>query len=159
MTTACPDTSLKTVTPLMHSCGSDDVALLGPLGSDSDVMFVVVGIGDACFVHLLLWYALNAVVSRFKSGKFGGEMNFGISFQDLHGIASIGMMSTFIITLCCASSDGTFCCFSVTLNIKMNCTRNYEDFLNLVRVMPKVLVVPFFPDTVYKSPAMALCCR
>ena len=31
----------------------------------------------------------------------------------------------------------------------MNCTRNYENVLNFVKVMPKILLVPFFPDTVY----------
>jgi len=49
----------------------------------------------------------------------------------------------------CASNDGTLYFFSVTLNVKMNCARNYENMLNFVKVMPKVLLVPFFPDTVY----------
>ena len=31
----------------------------------------------------------------------------------------------------------------------MNCARNYENVLNFVKVMPKILLVPFFPDTVY----------
>ena len=31
----------------------------------------------------------------------------------------------------------------------MNCARNYENMLNFVKVMPKILLVPFFPDTVY----------
>ena len=39
--------------------------------------------------------------------------------------------------------------FSVTLNVKMNYARNYTNLLNFVKVMPKILVVPFFPDTVY----------
>jgi len=38
--------------------------------------------------------------------------------------------------------------FSVTLNVKMNCARNYENVLNFVKVMPKLLLVPFFPHTV-----------
>ena len=29
----------------------------------------------------------------------------------------------------------------------MNCARNYENVLNFVKVMPKILLVPFFPDT------------
>ena len=43
---------------------------LGPLGSD--VMFEVVEISDACFVHLLLQYTPHAVVKStgFKSGEF-----------------------------------------------------------------------------------------
>jgi len=32
----------------------------------------------------------------------------------------------------------------------MNCARNYENVLNFVKVMPKILLVPFFPDTVIK---------
>jgi len=76
-------------------------------------------------------------------------MKFGNSFQELHSSASILMLSTFvIITLCCASSDGTFCNFSVTLNFKINCARNYENLLNFVKVILKILVVPFFLDTV-----------
>jgi len=31
----------------------------------------------------------------------------------------------------------------------MNCARNYENMLNFVKVMPKILLVPFSPDTVY----------
>jgi len=64
MTTAHPDTRLKTATPLTNSCNNDDVTQLGPLGSDSDAMFEVVEISDACFVHLLLRYAPHAVVNR-----------------------------------------------------------------------------------------------
>jgi len=30
----------------------------------------------------------------------------------------------------------------------MNCARNYENVLNFVKVMPKILLVPFLPDTV-----------
>jgi len=37
---------------------------LGPLGSDSDAMFEVVEISDACFVHLLMQYAPHTVVNR-----------------------------------------------------------------------------------------------
>ena len=33
----------------------------------------------------------------------------------------------------------------------MNCARNYENVLNFVKVMPKILLVPSFPDTVYKK--------
>ena len=44
-----------------------------------------------------------------------------------------------------------FIFFSVTLNVKMNYARNYKNLLNFVKVMPKILVVPFFPDTVYKD--------
>ena len=33
---------------------------------------------------------------------------------------------------------------SVTLNVKMNYARNYKNLLNFVKVMPKILVVPFF---------------
>jgi len=62
MTTACPDTSWKTATPLTHSCSNDDVTQLGPL--DSDAMSEVVKISDVCFVHLLLQYAPYAVVNR-----------------------------------------------------------------------------------------------
>jgi len=61
MTTARPDTSWKTTTPLTHSCSNGGVIQLGPLGSDA--MFEVVKMSDACFVHLLLQYALHAVVS------------------------------------------------------------------------------------------------
>jgi len=57
MTTACPDTSGKTPMPQTHSCSDDDMMQLGPLCSDSDAMFEVVEISDACFVHLLLQYA------------------------------------------------------------------------------------------------------
>jgi len=38
----------------------------------------------------------------------------------------------------------------VTLNVEINCARNYENVLNFVRVMHKILVVPFFMDTVYR---------
>jgi len=31
----------------------------------------------------------------------------------------------------------------------MNCARNYEKLSNFVKVMPRILVVPFFLDTVY----------
>jgi len=30
----------------------------------------------------------------------------------------------------------------------MNSATNYENWLTFVRVMPKILVIPFFPDTV-----------
>jgi len=61
--------------PLTHSCSSNGVIQLGPLGSDA--MFEVAKISDACFVHLLLQS------TKFKSGEFGGHssggMNSGIS--------------------------------------------------------------------------------
>jgi len=31
----------------------------------------------------------------------------------------------------------------------MNCARNCENLFNFGKVMPNILVVPFFPDTVY----------
>jgi len=31
----------------------------------------------------------------------------------------------------------------------MNCARSCENLLNFVKVMPKIILVPFFPDTVY----------
>ena len=34
--------------------------------------------------------------------------------------------------------------FSVTLNVEMNCARNYENMLKFVKVTPKILLVPFF---------------
>jgi len=43
----------------------------------------------------------------------------------------------------------TFDNFPVTLNVEINCARNYDNLLNFVKVMPKILVVPFFPNTVY----------
>jgi len=64
MTTGRPDTSWKTTTPLTHSCSNDDVIQLGPLCSDTDTMFEVVEMSDVCVVHVLLLYALHAVVSR-----------------------------------------------------------------------------------------------
>jgi len=64
MTTALTDTSWKTATPMTHSCSNDDLTELGPLSSDSDAMFDVVEISDACFVHLLLQYAPRAVGNR-----------------------------------------------------------------------------------------------
>jgi len=64
MTTARSDTRWKTATPLTHSYSNDDVTQLGPLGSESDAMFEIVEISDACFVHLLLQYAPHAVVNR-----------------------------------------------------------------------------------------------
>ena len=32
----------------------------------------------------------------------------------------------------------------------MNCARSCENLLNFVKVMPKIVLVPFFPDTMYK---------
>jgi len=37
-----------------------------------------------------------------------------------------------------------FIFFSVTLNVKMNYARNYKNLFNIVKVMPKILVVLFF---------------
>jgi len=34
--------------------------------------------------------------------------------------------------------------FSVTLNVEMTCTRNYENWLNYVKVMPEILTVLSF---------------
>jgi len=34
----------------------------------------------------------------------------------------------------------------------MNCARNCENLLNFVKVNSKILLVPFFPDTLYMSP-------
>jgi len=96
------------------------VIQLGPLGSVSGAMFEVVEISDACFVYLFVQYAPHAVVSGFKSDKFGGHSRqnepWHFSFQKLYNSTSILIMSTYvIITLCCASSDGIFYVFSVTL--------------------------------------------
>jgi len=52
MTTARPDISWKTATPLTHSCSNDDVTqLVAPLVSDFDAIFEAVEISDcdACF--------------------------------------------------------------------------------------------------------------
>jgi len=35
----------------------------------------------------------------------------------------------------------------------MNCARNCENLLYFVKVIPKTLLVPFYPDTVYISSA------
>jgi len=40
---------------------------------------------------------------------------------------------------------------SVAYYVKMNYARNYKNLLNFVKAMPKILVVPFFPDTMYSS--------
>jgi len=37
-----------------------------------------------------------------------------------------------------------FIFFSVALNVKMNYARNYKNLVNFVKVMLKILVVPFF---------------
>jgi len=37
-----------------------------------------------------------------------------------------------------------FIIFLVTLNVKINCARNYETLFSCVTVMPKILVIPFF---------------
>jgi len=39
----------------------------------------------------------------------------------------------------------------LTLNVKINCAKNYDNVLNVVKVMPNILVVTgtLFPDTVY----------
>ena len=37
----------------------------------------------------------------------------------------------------------------------MNCARSCENLLNFVKVMPRILLVPFFPDTVY----FLQCCQ
>jgi len=63
------------------------------------------------------------------------------------------MTSTYvIITLCCASNDGTLYNFSVTLNVKINCARKYENLLNFVKVMLKILAVPFLGRGVVINP-------
>jgi len=36
----------------------------------------------------------------------------------------------------------------VTLHVKINCTKYYENLLNFVKVMPKILVVTFVSDMV-----------
>lgn len=42
---------------------------------------------------------------------------------------------------------------SVVLNVNMNCARDYENVLNFVKVMPKILLVPFiFRQDVYTAP-------
>jgi len=43
--------------------------------------------------------------------------------------------------------------FPVTLNVKMNFARNYENVLNFVKVMPKILLVPFFRTLCRTAPA------
>jgi len=60
MTTTHLHTNWKMSTPLTHSCSNDGVIQLGPLSSD--VMFEVVEISDARFVHLLLQDSPHAVV-------------------------------------------------------------------------------------------------
>ena len=64
MTTTRLHTSWKTSMPLAHSCSNDGVIQLGPLSSESDAMFEVIEISDACFVHLLLQDAPHAVVNQ-----------------------------------------------------------------------------------------------
>jgi len=46
---------------LMHSSSNDSIIQLGPLGSGA--MFEVVGISNACFVHLRLQYVLHKMYS------------------------------------------------------------------------------------------------
>jgi len=42
-----------------------------------------------------------------------------------------------------------FVIFKVILNVKMNFARNRENLLNFVKVMLKILAVPFFLDRVH----------
>jgi len=39
----------------------------------------------------------------------------------------------------------------------MKCARNYENLLNFIKVVPKILAVPFFPDAVYKRVRVYVC--
>jgi len=55
MTTAHPDTIWKMTTPLTHSGSNNSVIHFGSPGSD--VIFEVIEISDACFIHLLFQYA------------------------------------------------------------------------------------------------------
>jgi len=129
------------------------VIQLGPFGSDA--MFEIVEISDACFVHVLLQYAPHAVANRIKSGEFGGhtgdEMNSGVflsrnstvapDFDDVKLTSSLRSVVQVVTVL--------FKIILVTLNVEIKFARNYENRLNFVKVMPKILVIPFFLYTVY----------
>jgi len=54
----------------------------------------------------------------------------------------------YTVTECRASIDGT--CFSHR-NVRMICAKNCEKLLEFVKVTAKILLVPFFLDTVYKE--------
>jgi len=68
MTTARPNTSWKTATPLTHSCNNDGVIQLGPLSSDSNEMW-----GRRNQWYVFCTPSLVAVATEFKSGEFEGH--------------------------------------------------------------------------------------
>jgi len=69
------------------------------------------------------------------------EMNSGVSLFGNSTVArSFWWRQTYvIIAQCCASNDGTFKII-FTLNVRMNCARNYKNLLNFVIDMLKILV-------------------
>jgi len=93
----------------------------------------------------------------FKSGDFGGhscgEMNCGVSFfQELHGSSSSmcwkrhfdDVKLTSLLLSVVQVVVVLFIIFLVNRHVNMNCARNCENLLNFVKVMPKILLVPFF---------------
>jgi len=78
-----PDTSWKTATPLTHSCSNEDVTQLDPLGFDSDAMFEVVEISDACFVPSLAVCSTRCSQPHLNLANLEAtvaQINFGVSF-------------------------------------------------------------------------------
>ena len=147
-------TRWKTSTPLTHSWSNDGVIQLGPLSSD--VMFEVVKISDACFVHLLVGQSpipsdcLILGPSRpttpngiqIQSAVFPqrtGQMfifSWKWHFDDVELTSLLRSFVQVVMVL--------FIIFVVNWHVNMNCARNCENLLNFVKVMPKILLVPFF---------------
>jgi len=171
MTTTHLHTSWKTSTPLMHSCSNEAVIQLGSLSSD--MMFVVVEISDACFVHLLLQDVPHAVVFQLvwswvvvtSSTAFNSDIwtvvgwYFGLIFLQLS-----------VKTLCVSIHVDhfihkvkqwhwlgvvDFCCVSLVSHYLNDIPcKNYDYSFVFVKVILKTLLVPFFSGHgVYPSTA------
>jgi len=153
ITTAHPGTRWTTTTPLTHSYSNNDVIQLGPLGSDA--MFEVVKVSDACSVQLYLQYDPHAPQLDLNlanvEATVAAKWTLAFLFRNFTVVRAFWWRETCVISLRSVVQEWWyfFNNFSVTLNVKMNCARNYENLLNFVKVMPKILVVPFFLDTMY----------
>jgi len=129
-----------------------------------------------CFLHTFSCRMLHTLESTgFKSGKVGGhssgKMNCGVSLSRNSTVArarcagalsSLSCWKMYQSTEMCRISGNSmlhrtalmvlFIIFLVNCHVNMNCARNCENLLNNVKVMPKILLVPFFFRTRCRSP-------
>jgi len=159
ITTTCLHISWKTSMPLMHSCSNDGVIQLGPLSSDGclrslrSVMHVLYTFSWGSHQSHLIASFLDPAdpsiqtASRSSQPFIHNELDKCLSSHENIILMTSDLHNYYVVLYKYWWYFLYF--FQLTDMSTWIVPRNCENLLNFVKLMPKILLVHFFSDTVY----------